>query len=159
MNAGLDETDAKILQILQREGRISNRELAARVNLSPPATLMRVRRLEAMGVITGYVALLGREQLGYDMVCFISVTLQMHQVELVERFRRAVSAMPQVLECHHVTGDYDYLLKVVVKNRQDLERFVMAQLTPVQGVARIHTSLVLNEIKHTTQLPIPLDET
>lgn len=159
MNASLDETDARILEILQREGRISNRELATRVNLSPPAALMRVRRLEAMGIITGYVALLGREQLGYDMVCFISVTLQMHQIEQVERFRRAVSAMPQVLECHHVTGDYDYLLKVVVRNRQDLERFVMAQLTPIQGIARIHTSLVLNEIKHTTRLPIPSPDT
>lgn len=158
MNIYFDETDAKILSILQGEGRISNRDLADHINLSPPATLMRVRRLEEMGIIAGYVALLGRERLGYDMVCFVSVTLQMHQLEQVERFRQAVQAMPQVLECHHVTGDHDYLLKVVVQNRQDLERFVMAVLTPIQGISRIQTSLVLNEIKHTTVLPIPKND-
>lgn len=155
MNDSFDQTDKKILEILQHEGRISNLDLARRINLSPPATLTRVRRLEASGIIADYVALLARERLGYDMMCFVSVTLQMHQLEQVERFRQAVQAMPQVLECHHVTGDHDYLLKVVVQNRQDLEHFVMQYLTPIQGIARIQTSLVLNEIKQTTVLPIP----
>jgi Lrp/AsnC family leucine-responsive transcriptional regulator len=158
MNDYFDEIDREILIILQSNGRITNVELAQQINLSPPATLSRVRRLEARGYIADYVALLGRERLGYDMVCFVNVTLQMHQIEQVERFRQAIQAMPQVLECHHVTGDYDYLLKVVVKNRQDLEQFVMQYLTPIQGVARIHTSLVLNEIKQTTALPIPLPD-
>ncbi len=155
MDILLDESDRKILSILQRNGRISNVDLAGLINLSPPATLTRVRRLEHGGFISNYIALLAREKLGYDMVCFINVTLQIHQIEQVERFRQAVHAMPQVLECHHVTGDHDYLLKIVVKNRSDLEQFVMTYLTPIKGIARIQTSLVLNEIKHTTELLIP----
>lgn len=150
----LDELDRAILRIVQQDGRISNLDLARQINLSPPATLARVRRLETAGFITGYAALLGRERLGYDMVCFISVTLQIHQLDQVERFRQMVQAIPQVLECHHVTGEYDYLLKVVVQNRKDLEHFVMEVLTPISGVARIHTSIVLNEVKHTTVLPV-----
>ena len=130
-------------------------ELAQRINLSPPATLTRVRRLENLGFIDDYVALVNREKIGYDMICFVSVILSVHQIEQVEGFRNAVQTMPQVLECHHVTGEYDYLLKIVVKNRQDLEQFVMAKLTPIPGIARIHTSLVLNEIKRTTAMEIP----
>ena len=157
MNILLDEIDRQILTLLQTNGRISNVELAQLINLSPPATLTRVRRLEKAGFIEGYVALVDRERIGYDMICFVSVTLSLHQLEQVEQFREAIQAMPQVLECHHVTGDYDYLLKAVVKNRHDLEQFVMSQLTPIKGIARIHTSLVLNEIKRTTKMEIPSD--
>jgi len=149
-----DELDQTILDILQVAGRISNAELAKRVNLSPPATHARLRRLEEQGYIQGYVALLNREKMGYDMLCFISVTLQLHQPEQVGDFRAAVQQMPEVLECHHVTGAYDYLLKVVVGSRKSLEQFVMQRLTPIPGIAHIQTSLVLSEIKYTTQLPI-----
>lgn len=151
----LDEIDREILSILQSNGRISNVELAQRISLSPPATLTRVRRLENLGFIDAYVALVNREKIGYDMICFVNVTLSVHQVEQVERFRKAIQTMPQVLECHHVTGEYDYLLKILVANRHDLEQFIMAELTPIQGIARIHTSLVLNEIKRTTEIAIP----
>ena len=151
----LDDTDAAILDALQRDGRISNVELAQAVNLSPPAAHARVRRLAENGYISGYVALLDKTRLGYDMTCFISVTLQLHHQEGLETFRARVNEMPEVLECHHVTGEYDYLLKVVVRNRADLERFVVKELTPVAGVARIYTSLVLTEVKSTTILPIP----
>jgi DNA-binding Lrp family transcriptional regulator len=153
----MDDLDRAILGVLQSEGRISNVDLASRVNLSPPAVHARVKRMEDAGLIQRYVAIVSRDKLNYDMLCFIHVTLQMHQPEQVEAFRAAVQQMPEVLECHHVTGDYDYLLKIVVSNRTSLERFVMNRLTPIKGIARIHTSLVLNEIKATTQLPIPED--
>ena len=151
----LDAIDREILSILQTHGRISNVDLAQRINLSPPATLTRVRRLENLGFIDDYVALVNREKVGYDMICFVSVTLSVHQIEQVENFRRVIQTMPRVLECHHVTGEYDYLLKIIVKNRHDLEQFVMAELTPIQGIERIYTSLVLNEIKQTTVIDIP----
>ncbi len=150
----VDELDEAILQILQQEGRISNVELAGRVNLSPPAVHARLRRLEERGFIRQYVALLDRERIGYDMLCFINVSLQLHQQENVDNFKRVILALPQVLECHHVTGEYDYLLKVVVRNRKDLEQFVVKHLTQVPGVARIYTSLVLTEMKSTTALPL-----
>lgn len=152
--SALDEIDRMILRILQGEGRISNADLARMINLSPPATHARLRRLEESGCIRRYVALLDPEKLGYDMICFVHVSLQLHQPEQVENFRAAVSEIPEMLECHHVTGDYDYLLKVAIRNRKDLERFVIERLTPIPGVARIQTSLALSEVKSSTALPI-----
>jgi DNA-binding Lrp family transcriptional regulator len=150
----LDELDQEILEIVQAEGRISNAELARRINLSPPATHARLHRLEEDGLIQRYAAQLDRERMGYDMLCFIHISLQLHQPEQLENVRNAIRDLPEVLECHHVTGEYDYLLKVVIRNRKDLERFVVKRLTPIPGVARIHTSLVLTEVKSTTTLPI-----
>jgi DNA-binding Lrp family transcriptional regulator len=150
----LDELDLSILRILQQNGRISNVELATQINLSPPATYTRLRRLEKQGYIRGYVALLDWQHMGYDMICFVNISLQMHQPGEVEKFRQRISQLPEVLECHHVTGEFDYLLKVAIKNRHDLDRFVMKQLTPIPGISRIYTSLALNEIKATSALPI-----
>jgi Lrp/AsnC family transcriptional regulator, leucine-responsive regulatory protein len=150
----LDEVDKEILAILQVDGRISNADLARHIHLSPPATHARLRRLEQEGLIREYVAILDRERAGYDMVCFISVTLQLHQPEQVDAFRDRMRQLPEVLECHHVTGEFDYLLKVVVRNRRDLEQFVVHRLTPIPGIARIYTSIVLSEVKATTALPV-----
>jgi DNA-binding Lrp family transcriptional regulator len=150
----LDDLDIAILEILQTDARLSNAELARRVNLSPPATLTRVRRLEESGQIKRHVTLVDRRSAGYDMLCFVSVSLQLHDIEQVMGFREIVKEIPEVLECHHVTGDYDYLLKIVAHNTQDLENFLLKKLTPIPGVARIHTSLVLNEVKSTTVIPL-----
>jgi DNA-binding Lrp family transcriptional regulator len=150
----MDDLDRTILQLLQADGRISNADLARQVNLSPPAVHARVRRLEEAGLIRGYVALLGWEALGYDMLCFIHISLKQHTPQTVADFRAAMQDLPEVLECHHVTGESDYLLKVVIRNRQDLERFVVDRLTPVPGIGRIHTSLALAEVKNTTALPV-----
>ena len=150
----LDAVDIAILQELQIDGRLSNVELARRINLSPPATHTRLKRLEEQGYIRRFVALLDQEKVGFDMTCFISVSLQLHQVEELEGFRAIINDIPEVLECFHVTGEFDYLLKVIIRNRQDLQYFVVNKLTPIPGVARIHTSLVLTEVKSTTALPI-----
>jgi Lrp/AsnC family leucine-responsive transcriptional regulator len=150
----LDKVDKSLLRALQADGRLSNVELARKISLSPPATHARLRRLEKDGYIRHYTAVVDREKAGYDLLCFIHISLQMHQVTQVEKFREATRKMPEVLECHHITGEYDYLLKVVLKNRKDLERFVVDKLTPIPGVARIHTSLVLAEVKATMALPL-----
>jgi Lrp/AsnC family leucine-responsive transcriptional regulator len=150
----LDELDLAILRELQADGRISNVELAQRINLSPPATHTRLKRLQEQGTIRQYVALVDQEQMGFDMTCFVNISLALHQVEELEGFRAIINEMPQVLACYHVTGEFDYLLKVVVRNRKDLQRFVVQELTPIHGVARIYTSLVLDEVKSTTALPI-----
>lgn len=152
---GLDELDIAILRELQDDGRISNVELARRINLSPPATHARIKRLEEQGLIRQYVALLDPVRVGYDMMCFVSISLQLHQSEELEAMRRRISQMPEVLECFHVTGEFDYLLKIVVRNRQELQHFVVERITPMPGVARIYTSLVLAEVKSTTALPLP----
>ena len=150
----LDKLDKLILAELQADARISNTELARRVNLSPPATLARVRRLEESGFAERYVTLVNRQQAGYDMLCFVRVRLQLHDTEQVTGFHKAVQEMPEVLECHFVTGDHDYLLKVVTHNSEDLENFLVNRLTPIPGVAQIHTSLVLREVKNSTIIPL-----
>ena len=150
----MDRIDRKILTTLQAEGRISNVELARRVNLSPTPCLERVRRLEREGYIQGYAARLDPEKLGAGLMILVQVTLDRTTPDVFERFREAITRLPEVLECHHVTGDYDYLLKIVAHNTKDLENFLLKKLTPIPGVARIHTSLVLNEVKSTTVVPI-----
>jgi Lrp/AsnC family leucine-responsive transcriptional regulator len=150
----LDELDRQILAIVQENGRISNAELAQQIHLSPPAAHARLKRLQARGIIRQFVALLDREQLGYDLMALIHVTLAQHQPTRVQEFRAAIQTMPQVLECYHVTGEYDYLLKVVVRNRKELEQFLVETLTPAPGVGRIHTNLVFSEIKATTAFQV-----
>lgn len=150
----LDDLDRALLGYLQADARITAAELARRVDLSPPGIQKRLRRLEEAGIIDRYVTVLDRERMGYDMLCFVQVNLQRHEVDAVENFKRVVQTMPEVLECHHVTGEYDYLLKVVVRNRKHLEAFILQTLTPVKGMDKIRTSLALSEIKSTTDLPV-----
>ena len=150
----LDAMDFRILDILQHEGRISNAELARRIDLSQPATHARLKRLEQSGIIRAYMALLDREMLGFEILCFVHVTLEKHQSEAVANFHARVTAMPEVIECYHVTGDYDYLLKVVMRHRRDLEGFLVDKLSRISGVGRVHTSVVLREVKETNVLPL-----
>ena len=152
--AVLDELDKAILQALQTDGRISNADLARQINLSPPAVHARIRRLEKQGYIRQYTALVDPEKAGYDMTCFVQMSLQVHQHQQVEAIRLAIQQMPEVLECYHLTGEFDYLMKVVVHNRQDLERFVMQRLTVLPGVARVQTGIVLSAVKSTTNIPL-----
>ena len=149
-----DEIDDAILRELQADGRLSNADLARRIGLSQAATHGRVRRLERDGVIAGYVALVYREQAGFDLLCLISIGIQLHHQDAVARTRTALAALPEVLECHHLTGQFDYLLKVILPDRRALERFVVEKLTPLPGIARIQTSVVLAVVKDTPALPI-----
>lgn len=150
----LDAIDRTLLRALQEDARLSNVELARRVELSATGLQKRLRRLEEAGVIRGYAAVVDREALGFDMLCFVQVTLQRHEPDAVANFRREVAAMPEVLECHHLTGEFDYLLKVIVRNRKHLERFILETLTPVRGMDKIRTSLVLSEIKAAAAVPL-----
>lgn len=150
----LDEIDRELLKYLQQDARVTQAELARRVNLSPPGLQKRIRKLEESGVISRYVTLLDREAVGYDMLCFVQVTLQRHEPTAVSNFKTAVRHMSEVLECHHITGEYDYLLKIVVHNRKHLEQFILETLTPVPGMDKVRTSLVLSEIKQTTAVPL-----
>ncbi len=148
----IDDTDKAILTELQNDSSISNVELARRISLSPPAVHARIKRLEELGYVRQYAAILDREKVGYDMLCLITVTLEMHHMQNINLFRDAIIQMPEVLECYFITGEFDYQLKVAVRSRKELERFLMEKLTPIPGIARISTSIVLTEIKFTTGL-------
>jgi Lrp/AsnC family transcriptional regulator, leucine-responsive regulatory protein len=152
INKALDSIDLQILDILQRQANISNAELGRRVNLSPPATHARIKRLETEGYIQKQVAILDQQKLGFDLLCYIFISTDIHQAEQLEILENNLEAMPEVLECHCLTGEYDYLLKVANKNRQGLEEFIR-KLNKL-GISRIQTSLALREIKHSTILPI-----
>jgi len=150
----IDDTDKAILTELQNDSSISNVELARRISLSPPAIHARIKRLEELGYVRQYAAILDREKVGYDLLCLVNVTLEMHHIENINVFRDAVMQMPEVLECYFITGEFDYLLKVAVRSRKELERFLMEKLTPIPGIARIASSIVLTEIKFTTALSL-----
>lgn len=150
----LDDLDKSLLRALQANGRISNVELARKINLSPPAVHSRLKRLEQEGYIRQYSAVVDHEKAGYDLECYIQIGLQTPQSIQVEGFREAMRNMPEVQECHHITGEYDYILKVVLKNRKYLEDFILNKISSIPGVARIHTNLVLAEVKSTTALPL-----
>ncbi len=150
----LDELDIAILHELQHEGRITNAELARRVNLSPPATHARLKRLEERGYIQHYTALLNHEMLGYDMLCVVLICIQNHQQDAVALFQDSVKQIPEVLECYHITGEFDFMLKVVIQDRKGLQHFLTERLSPIPNITRIQTSLVIREIKSTTALPL-----
>jgi DNA-binding Lrp family transcriptional regulator len=150
----LDDTDREILRYLQGDARLTNAELARRVELSAPGLQKRIRKLEDAGVIKQYTALIDRESVGYDMLCFVQVSLARHVPEALNTFKQMLMTMPEVLESYHLTGEYDYLLKVVVRNRKHLEEFILETLTPLPGMDRVRTSLVLSEIKTTTAVPL-----
>ncbi|MDF2036930.1 Lrp/AsnC family transcriptional regulator [Cytobacillus oceanisediminis] len=148
----LDHLDIKILDILQKDARISNLELSKRVNLSAPAVHARIKRLEAEGYIQKHVAILSHEKLGFDLLCFVFMSTNMHQAERLESLEKTLESMKEVLECHCLTGEYDYLLKVACKDRKGLEMFIR-KLNEL-GITKIQTSLALREIKDSTVLPI-----
>jgi Lrp/AsnC family leucine-responsive transcriptional regulator len=152
MKNQLDEVDLQILASLQKDGRITNADLAKAVNLSPPSVLQRVRALEKAGLIRGYHALLDHERLGLRITAMVMITLALHQDMAIERFRRAVMDIPEILECHHVSGDFDFLLKVVVRDMRSYEQFVREKLSKIKGLGQIRTSFVLGTTKYSTEI-------
>ncbi len=150
----LDATDRRILQVLQREGRLTNAELAELVALSPSACHRRVQRLEAQGIIAGYVALLDARKIGKPTTVFVEITLSSQSDETLEAFERAVARIPDVLECHLMAGAADYLLKLVVADTEDFARIHRQHLARLPGVAKMQSSFALREVVRTTALPL-----
>lgn len=142
----LDETDRLLLATLRDQGRISNQELADAVHLSPSACLRRVRRLEAIGVITGYRTVLDPAALGLDTTAFVEITLRGQTDELLAAFEQRVADCPGVVSCHLMAGDFDYLLQVVCADVADYERIHRSYLATLPGVDRLRTSFALRPV-------------
>ena len=150
----LDAIDRAILTELQREGRLSNLELAQRVHLSPSACLRRVKALEDSGVIAQYVAMVNPRAVGKHGVSFTIINLETMNTPQLEAFERAVKDQPEVLDCFYVAGSNDYLIRFVYRDAEDLERFHSQVLMRLPGVARSNSLLVLRTVKKTTALPL-----
>ena len=150
----LDAIDRRILVLLQANARLTNAELAEQVGISPSPCWRRVRALEEAGVIARYVTLLSPEVAGLPVSVFVSVSLEKQIEPALEVFQRAVRARPEVMECYLMTGDSDYLLRVVVSDLAAYERFLMDHLTRIPGVASIRSSFALKQVKYSTALPL-----
>lgn len=150
----LDDKDYEILGLLQLEGRITNAELAKRVGLSPPSVLQRVRHLERAGYITGYYAHLDAEKLNLKIKVLALISLALHQEQSLEKVIESFQAIPEVIECHHVSGEFDFLLKIVVEDMRAYEALLRDRILRVKGVGQIRSSFVLGSFKESTILPI-----
>ncbi len=150
----LDRTDRLILDVLQRDARITNAALADRAHLSESACLRRVRALESSGLISGYGARIDQEKAGLPVNVFVSITLDRQDQTDLQAFEEAVRRIPEVMECYLMTGDYDYLVRVVVADTADFERVHSQQLTRLPAVARVHSSFALRAVARLHVLPI-----
>lgn len=153
----LDETGWRILSVLQADARISNSDLAEKVFLSPSPCLRRVRELEQAGLIRSYVTLLNPLALGLTVSVFIQVSLEKQMRNALDTFENSVLARDEVMECYLMTGDADYMLRVVVPDMQSLERFIVDYLAKIPGVSNIRSSFALKQVKYKTALPLAID--
>ena len=150
----LDKTDIAILKLLQEDAKISNVQLAKRVHLSPSPCLTRVRRLERLGIVSRHVALLNPHSLGLNVSVFVQITLEKQAKEGLDRFESAIRKRPEVMECYLMTGEADYLLRVLVRDVEALEQFIIKELTRIPGIANIRSSVALKQVKYETALPL-----
>ena len=150
----MDKVDRQILHEVQLNGRITNGELAQQINLSESACLRRVKKLEQSGLLRGYVALLDQSMAGYPDNVFVSITLHSQQQSDLAAFEAAVRALPEVMECYLMSGDADFLLRVIVSDARDYERIHSQYLTRLPGVARVHSSFSLRTIIKRTEIPV-----
>lgn len=151
----IDRIDRHILQVLQKNGRMSNLELAEKTALSPSPCLRRVKRLEDEGVIASYAAHLNPDVLGLKLLAFIHISLDRHTPERFENFENRVRDFEEVLECFLITGQQaDYLLKAIVPDMEHYQQFLLGKLTRIEGVTGVHSSFVLRKVVQTTALPL-----
>jgi Lrp/AsnC family leucine-responsive transcriptional regulator len=149
----LDRYDRAILRLLQEDARMTNSALAARVSLSESATLRRVRSLEESGLIEGYTALVDQQRAGFPVNVFVSITLDRQSQTGLEAFESAVRRIPEVMECYLMTGEHDYLLRLVVADLADFERIHNQHLTRLPSVARVHSSFAMRTVTRSRSLP------
>lgn len=149
-----DATDIKILELLQLDAKQTNKELSGKLNLSVTAVYERIKKLEKEGIIKQYVALINKEKIGKAFVAFCHIKLVKHSQEYVVRFEKEVTQLDEVLECYHISGDYDYILKVHVEDMQSFREFMVNKLTKINHIGSTHSMFMISEVKHTTALKL-----
>jgi len=149
-----DDIDRKLLKLLQSDSKQTNKALSNNLNLSVTAVYERIKKLEREGVIDKYVALVKKEKVEKAFVAFCHIKLVRHSQDYVMKFEKEVTNLDEVLECYHISGDYDYLLKVLVKDMQAFREFMVKKLTTINHIGSTHSMFVINEVKHTTSITI-----
>ncbi|WP_027137506.1 Lrp/AsnC family transcriptional regulator [Gaetbulibacter saemankumensis] len=149
-----DVIDKKLLKYLQEDSKQTNKELSNKLNLSVTAVYERIRKLEREGFIGKYVALVNKKLVNKDFVAFCHVKLTRHSQDYVMKFEKEVTSLSEVLECYHLSGDYDYLLKVMVQDMNSFREFMVNKLTSINHIGSTHSMFVINEVKHTTAISL-----
>lgn len=152
--AKLDETDIRLLRALQEDAKVNAKELTDTLHISKTPIYERIKRLESEGIIKGYTAVVDNKKVGLPLVVFCNVSLAVHDDEHINRFKREIASVDEVMECYSTGGHYDFLLKVVLKDLEAYNAFVFEKLTKVHGIVKMQSSFVLGEIKHTNVLRI-----
>jgi Lrp/AsnC family leucine-responsive transcriptional regulator len=150
----LDPIDTQLLNYLQKDAKQTNKELASKLNMSVTAVYERIKKLEKAGVIDNYVALLNKESIGRAFIAFCHIKLVKHSQELVNQFEKEVATIDEILEVYHLSGDYDYLLKVHVKDMESFRKFMVNKLTNIDHIGSSNSMFVISEVKHTTAVNI-----
>lgn len=149
-----DATDRAILDFLQKDAFLTTKEMAAQLHLTPTPVFERVKRLEREGFIQRYAALLNRKRIGYPMLVFCDVSLKEHNRDFLLRFEQQIAVLPEVVECHHITGAFDYLLKVVARDMDDYHLFIKEKLAVLENIGKVQSHFVMTEVKNTTTFPV-----
>lgn len=149
-----DDIDKKLLTLLQHDSKPTNKELSNKLNLSVTAVYERIKKLEREGVISKYVALVKKQKVDKTFVAFCHIKLVQHTQDYVVKFEKEVTNLAEVLECYHISGDYDYLLKVIVKDMEAFREFMVKKLTSISHIGSTHSMFAINEVKHTTAINI-----
>ncbi|MCZ8195975.1 MAG: Lrp/AsnC family transcriptional regulator [Flavobacterium sp.] len=150
----MDTIDKKLLQLLQHDTKKTTKELSLKLNLSVTAVYERIKKLEREGIIAKYVVLLDKEKVGKNFVVFCHLKLIQHTKEFLTKFESEVVQLKEVLECHHVSGDYDYILKIAVKNMEEYREFLVTKLTTLEHIGSTHSTFMISEVKNTTVLEL-----
>lgn len=153
LRSGMDTKDRQIVRLLQQDGRLTNQELSERVGLSPSPCLRRVRLLEQAGVIQGYGAIVDQQRYGLPVTAFIRVRLERHARDLVRQFEEAIRQLDEVMDCHLLTGDADYLLRVIVADLEAYERFIRRKMHAIAGIASLDTTFAYGVVKSSRTFP------
>ena len=149
-----DATDRELLKLLQNDSKQTNKALSLQLNLSVTAVYERIKKLEKSGIVKQYVALVDKSKVKKDFVAFCHIKLVQHSQEYVVKFEREVNQLNEVLECYHLSGDYDYLLKVLVKDMKAFREFMVEKLTKIDHIGSTHSMFMINEVKHTTAITL-----
>jgi Lrp/AsnC family leucine-responsive transcriptional regulator len=150
----IDSIDKQILAILQNDAQITNVELAKKIGISPPAMLERVKRLERNGIIKRYVAIVDPSKVSKGIFALVSVSLSVHQLSSIDQFTRQMKKLDEVLECYHVAGEEDFILKIAVGSIEEYEKFILSKLAKINGVSKVNTKFVLSTVKYNTKIKI-----
>ena len=150
----LDVIDKKLLHFLQLDSKQTNKELSGKLNLSVTAVYERIKKLEREGVISKYVTLIDKKSVDRSFVTFCSIKLLQHTKDYVVQFEKEVKQLDEVLECYHISGDYDYLLKVIVADMDEFREFMVKKLTSISHIGSTHSAFMISEVKHTTAISV-----